>query len=292
MERISLFCFAASYALSLGLDGLAVWRGNPVFRGWPGAVTWFRGGAWLMAMAGLVAHSLYLWTWQPPLAWQFGGLLVLAWFLAVFAVYERSHPGRVSWSMFLLPLVLGLVGVATLIGPPPPGDGRIPGLFSTGSLQFWNTLHGVLLLAASVVLSLAFIGSLMFLIRARQLRYKLAPGRGLSRFTLEGLETMNKRLVAVAFPLLSVGMGLGAGLLFVHASKLDGLYDPRVLAAIGLWITFVVLFGLRYGARFRGSVMAWMTICAWIMLVLCLLLPHTLPTGPRDASRSHGVWAP
>ena len=292
MERVSLFCFAASYALSLGLDCLAMWQRLPLFKKWPQLPGWFRGGAWIMAAAGLVAHSLYLWTWQPSIAWQFGWLLVVAWFLAAFSVYEQAHRGRVSWSIFLLPMVLGMVGMATIIGPPPPEEGGLPNLFSMANLNFWNRLHGVLLLAASVVLSVAFIGSLMFLIRARQLKSKLAPGRGLSLFTLEGLETMNKRLVAVTFPLLSAGLGVGVGIMFAHASELDGFSDPKVLGALGLWLVFGVLLGLRYGTRFRGSVMAWMTVGVWLLFVVCLVLPHTLPTGPKASSRNPGVKAP
>lgn len=114
------FCFAASYALSLALDCLAMWQKLPLFKKWPQLPGWFRGGAWIMAAAGLVAHSLYLWTWQPSIAWQFGWLLVVAWFLTAFSVYEQAHRGRVSWSIFLLPMVLGMVGMATIIGPPPP----------------------------------------------------------------------------------------------------------------------------------------------------------------------------
>ncbi len=292
MERVSLFCIAASYTLSLCLDWLAMWQKFPLFKRWLHLSGWFRVGAWMMGSAGLVAHSLYLWAWQPSIAWQFGWLLVLSWFLAVFSVYERSHRGRVSWSMFLLPMVLGMVGVATLIGPPDSGGGEIPKLFTVANLNFWNRLHGILLLAASVVLSVSFIGSLMYLIRASQLKSKLAPGRGLLPFTLEGLETMNKRLIAVAFPLLSAGLGVGVGIMFAHAAELDGISDPRVLGALGLWLVFGVLLGLRYGTRFRGSIMAWMTIGVWILLVVCLVLPHTLPTGPKASSRNSGVKAP
>lgn len=277
MERVSLFCFAASYLVSLGLMGL--WYARVTTLGQSG----LRVASWLMSAAGLIAHSLYLWNWQPPLAWQFGGLLVLAWFLAAFHLYESAHPGRLAWSLFLLPLVLVLVGTAALFGPPTPEEsGHIPGLFATGSLQFWNRLHAVLLLAASVTMSLAFIASLMFLVRARQLKAKVAPGKGLALFTLERLEGMNRRSVAISFPLLSAGMGVGLGVLLVHADRLNGLSDPRILAAGGLWLTFVVLLVLRYGARLRGSVMAWMTIVAYFLLIVCLLLPHTLPTVARE----------
>lgn len=287
MERVSLFCFAASYLVSLGLIGLWFCRVMPLWQ------NGLRISSWLMSAAGLVAHSLYLWTWQPPLAWPFGGLLVLAWLLAAFHLYESAHPGRVAWSLFLLPLVLVMVGAAALFGPPLPEDlAHAPGLFSSGSLQFWNRLHAVLLLAASVVMSLAFIASLMFLLRARQLKAKMAPGKGLALFTLERLESMNRRAVAVAFPLLSAGMGIGLGVLLVHVDRLNGLYDPRVLAAVGLWLTFVVLLTLRYGARFRGSVIAWMTILAYVLLVLCLLLPHTLPTSSREPVVQTGVPSP
>jgi len=285
MERVSLFCFAASYLVSLAMIGLGTVQAFGAFR------KPLKVGSWVMSLAGLIAHSFYLWNWQPPLAWPFGGLLVLAWLLAAYHLYESAHPDRQAWSFFALPLVLILVGASALFGPPDP-DESLPGLFSTGSLQFWNRLHAVLLFAASVVLSLGFIASLMYLVRARQLRVKMAPGQGLQLFTLERLESMNRRAIALAFPLLTAGMGVGLAVLLVHVDRLSGLTDPRVLAAVGLWLTFVVLLILRYGARLRGSVLAWLTILVFGFLLFCLLLPHTLPLNAREAPVTQGGIGP
>ena len=57
LERITIFCFAASYAVALALELIQLF--------WPRAVQ--RLLAALFATAGLLAHTLFLAVQRPPL---------------------------------------------------------------------------------------------------------------------------------------------------------------------------------------------------------------------------------
>ena len=96
-EKITVFCFGASYIVALALELLRFLRPHPLFR--------------LLGLgfgfAGLVAQTLYLMSNNPnpPLASQFGSLLFLAWILVIFYLYGTLHHRTSAWGVFVLPLI-------------------------------------------------------------------------------------------------------------------------------------------------------------------------------------------
>jgi ABC-type transport system involved in cytochrome c biogenesis permease subunit len=268
VDHITLFCFFASYSVALALDLLHQSRPRPVTR-----MLSLGFGA-----AGLLAQTLYLAVQRPPLAWQFGWLLVISWVFAIFYLYGALHHNKVAWGVFVLPLVLGLVALAAVFGRPDSTAEMLPPEFlSPRDERFWGLLHALLLLCATVGLCVGFLASLMFLFQANRLRVKRPPGQGLRLLSLERLEAMNRRAVAIAFPLLTVGMLIGAVLMSQVVDQLAGWTDPRVLATGVLWLAFAVLLRLRYGYHLRGRPAALLTIVGFGLLLLCLALSH--PVG-------------
>src|SRR5436853_4656952 len=106
IEKVTILCFGASYAVALVLELLQLV--------WPGRLQRLLRTAF--AGAGLLAHSIFLLVQQPSLSSRFGSLLLLSWILAVFYLYGAIHYKRLAWGVFVLPLVLGLVALAWLFG--------------------------------------------------------------------------------------------------------------------------------------------------------------------------------
>jgi ABC-type transport system involved in cytochrome c biogenesis permease subunit len=265
MERITVVCFFASYALALGLELWHLFRPRPVFR-----LLGLAAGA-----AGLLAQTAYLYYKRPPLVGQFGWMLFLAWILAIFYLCGSVHHRRQAWGVFVLPLVLGLVavGLAFAQQPTPP--------WSDGLLAVhrpWGAVHALLIFLAAVGVCVAFLASLMYLFQAHRLRAKTPPGRGLRLLSLERLEAMNRRAIVLAFPLLTAGMLAGV-VMIVRGNALVGWTDPRVLGTLVLWLAFVLLLYLRYGHHLRGRQVALLTIAAFVLLLGCIALSHPLPDG-------------
>lgn len=261
MERVTLFCFAASYAVALGLELWRLYRRRPVHL----LV------ANLFGAAGFLAQTVYLAAQRPPLGWQHGLLLVLAWILAIFYLFGAWHHQRQAWGVFVLPVVLILVGLATLFDPPEENGTRVSGLFASLSSDMLGAVHGTLLILAAVGVCVGFIASCMYLFQAHRLKAKALPGQGLALPSLERLEQMNRRALTLSFPLLTAGMILGVVLLIREAS---GWNDPRVLTSIPLWLVFLLLVYLRFGLHLRGRRMALWTIAAFVLLILTLIMPH------------------
>jgi ABC-type transport system involved in cytochrome c biogenesis permease subunit len=268
MNRVTIICFLASYGLALGLELLHLWRGR----------VFLRVLALLTGAGGLLAHTLYLYARQPPLLWQFSWMLFVAWVLAVFYLCGSLHYRRFNWGVFVLPLLLGLVGLGLLFGTPPTD---LKGLWQQ-DLQYphrlWAPVHAGLILLASIGVCVGFLASLMYLLQAHRLRAKTPPGRGLRLLSLERLEMMNRRAILLAFPLLTAGVLAGVVLL-VQGSDTVTWADPRVLATLVLWAVFALLMYLRFAQHLRARQVAMLTIAAFIMLLCCLIISHPLPEG-------------
>jgi ABC-type transport system involved in cytochrome c biogenesis permease subunit len=258
MDRVTVFCIIASYTLALFWELLHLWLG------W----AWLRVLALLSAVAGLVAHTAFLYSKQPPLIWQFSWMLFVSWVLAVFYLTGAVHYRRSSWGVFVLPVVIGFSGLAVLFGQPTER-----GLWTTQPTHtLWGPVHGILLLLASVGVSVGFLASTMYLLQAYRLRTKTTPGTGLQLLSLERLETMNRRAIWMAFPLLTAGML--AGVVLLAGSEMVGWRDPRVISTLVLWVVFAVVLFLRVASFLKARQVAMMTIVAFFLMLWCLVLSH------------------
>jgi ABC-type transport system involved in cytochrome c biogenesis permease subunit len=272
LERITLFCFEASYLVALVLEFMQLFQPRPILRL----------GGMVFGSAGLLAHTLFL-LYQPlSLSSQFGSLLFLAWILAVFYLYGSIHHRNLAWAIFVLPVVLGLIGLADI--NPRLSEG--PGIFDLEALRgerFWSMVHGGLLLLAGVGVCVGFLASVMYLIQARRLKTKAFPGKGIRLLSLERLEAMNRRAINLAFPLLTAGVLVGIALLAQQPQNaVTDWKDPKIWGAGVLWLVYAILLYLRYAIHVRGRQVALLTILAFGLLVFTLASQHTsVSGGPR-----------
>jgi ABC-type uncharacterized transport system permease subunit len=263
LERVTIFCFAASYGVALALELWHLLRPRPILR-----LIGTGFGA-----AGLLAQILYVAVQRPSLVTPFGSLLLLALILAVFYVYGAIHHRRLAWGLFVLPLVLGLIGLAVAFRAPSsaPEDADFWD-------RFWGMTHGILLLLAGVGICVGFVASLMYLVQMHRLRAKLPPGQGVRIPSLERLETMNRRAILTSFPLLTVGVLVGLALQLHHGMDYD--WDsPKLLSTLIVWVVFALLLYMRYGAHARGRQVALLTVVAFVLLIVAFITPGHPPFG-------------
>jgi len=272
LQGVTHACFGLSYLVAFLLElARLVWP--RAGRGWRVAALGF--GA-----AGVLAHTFYIVVHQPSPATPDGSLLLLAWVLAFFYLYGTLHHAQQAWrAVFVLPLVTGLVGLSYLLiqsGEASPAI-DVPAWLS--GERFWGALHGTLILLAAVGVSVSFLASVMYLIQARRLRNKFNPGRVVPMLSLERLETMNRRALNLAFPLLTAGLLVGL-LILKHGHDLgDNWLSVKVLSTAGLWVVFLVLLYLRYGAHVPPRRLAILSIGAFGLLLVALATAHPFAMG-------------
>jgi ABC-type transport system involved in cytochrome c biogenesis permease subunit len=257
-------CFGLSYLFAFGLELAG--------QGRPGRAV--RVAALVFGLAGLTAHTIFLFAHRPNPASGYGALVLLAWVLAVFYLYGSVHHQSQAWGLFVLPVVLVMSWLSFAVFR----DSAEPGAWISGD-HVWGAIHGVLVLAASIGITVGFLASVMYLVQAQRLRMKRSPLGGLRLLSLERLETMNRRAINWAFPLLTVGLVLGA--IRVPAATESGVSwtDPKVLSTVGLWVVALVLLYLRYGAHRPPRRLAWLTIASFGLMLVTLVASHPFAAG-------------
>ncbi len=276
LDKITRFCFGASYAVALLFELAQLF--------WPRRVQrWVATG---FGIAGLVAHSVFLAVQRPSLSSQYGTLLLLSWILAVFYVYGSVHYRKQTWGAFVLPVVLGLVVLTSAV----PRDEELDGSLFIRGESFWGFLHGCLLLLAAVGVCIGFVASVMYLVQARRLRVKVPPGTGLRMLSLERLEEMNRRAINLAFPLLTAGVLVGIALMIHRRDDLREWTDPRIIAGAVLWLVFALVLYLRYGVHRRGRPLAVLTIVAFALLLVALISSHAAPVKETRNAEAHSAF--
>jgi hypothetical protein len=266
LQNVTPACFGLSYLLAFALE-LARLR-------WPRHGLRLIG--WAAAVAGLTAHSIYLAVQHPAPASPYGSLLAVAWVLAVFGVYGTVHHPRQAWAVFVLPVVLGLVGLALTESTAPISSGW------WDATRVWGAAHGLLILLAAVGVSVGFLASVMYLVQAARLRAKVNPLSRFNLLSLERLEAMNRRAVSLAFPLLTGGLLLGAVLLRTHHDAAGNWWSVKVLGTVGLWAVCLLLSYLRYAAHVSGRRLALLTVAAFALMLAVLAAAH--PFADRGVS--------
>ena len=263
LQNITHACFGPSYLLAFGLE-LARLR-------WP--LRSLRIAGLVAGGAGFFAHSYFLAFRHPTPATAYGALLAVAWVLAIFYLYGSLHHLRRAWAVFVLPVVLGLVGLAfTVVSTEETQE-------LDSANRIWGAVHGLFLLLAAVGVSVGAVASTMYLIQARRLRMKLNPLGGIKMLSLERLEAMNRRAVNGAFPLLTVGLLLGALLLRGAHDFGDNWLSLKFLGTVGLWVVFLVLTYLRYAATLPGRRLAMLTLAAFALMLVVLIAGHPFVRG-------------
>ncbi|HZZ80206.1 MAG TPA: cytochrome c biogenesis protein CcsA [Gemmataceae bacterium] len=263
-EKISILCFAASYGVAFALELWHLFRPRPILR----ILALVFGGAGLFAHVVFLIVQCLIAEKRLPLGSPTGSLLFLALILAVFYFSEAIHHARIAWALFVLPLVLGLIGLAVVL--PAPSEAET-------WRSFWSVAHGILLLLAAVGVSIGFIASVMYLVQMRRLRHKLPPNQGVPLLSLERLEQMNRRAILLAFPLLTAG--LLAGVVLEIYNGIEDWLSLRILSVVCLWLVFAILLYLRYFVHVRGRQLALWTMFAFAILVVALVSPHSFMQG-------------
>jgi ABC-type uncharacterized transport system permease subunit len=281
ISGISITCFAASYAVVLALEISRLFFRSRVR--WAVMVGF--------AAAGMVAHTTFLayraaHTQGSPLSSKEDWYLIAAWVLAGAYLHLTCFRPQNSFGVFLLPFVLGLIGVGALLADSVP-FAREP------ASGVWRAVHGISLLLTTVAVVGAFAAGLMYLHQSYHLKHKRPPRAGLQLPSLEWLRKANSRALLFAMPMLGLGILSGIVLNLVRRDPQSGgvaWNDPAVLSTLVMfaWLLVAVLAGWFYRPAREGHKVAYVTVASFVFLVIALGIGLLLNTGHGDLRARRG----
>lgn len=260
MEHLSYQTFVLGFALTLTAAALylalplwprvsyraAATQAGSVVVAAPGSVPgWLPPAASLMALAAFIALTASLgFRWaaagHPPYANMWEYTVGFSWGILLFYVlFERLY-GQRTLGAIVLPLAATLQAVSLAFFPSEIQP-LVPALQSERILF----LHVGTMMVAYAALTVSFAGAVLYFVQGGGRRFGRLPAADLA-------EEIAYRAVLVGFPLLALGIVLGAW----WGNSAWGRYwgwDPKETSALVTWLLYAGYLHMRGLGGWRGS---------------------------------------
>jgi len=226
----------------------------------------------LCALAGWAAHTVALIVRSlqlgaPPLGSLTDAISVAVWVIVLLEVLIEQRTGVRVLGAFVLPIavVLGLKATSSRPGA------LVPVLASA-----WIWIHIALAMVGIAAFVFNFAGAIMYLLQERQLKAK-RPGAFYYRLpSLQTLDRLTFRTLALGFPFLTTGLVLGA--LWARAAWGSTFtFDPVAVLSFVAWLIYAGTLAGRAAAGWHGRRAAYFSIVGFAALVLTLSAGLFLP---------------
>jgi cytochrome c-type biogenesis protein CcsB len=226
----------------------------------------------LCALAGWAAHTVALIVRSlqlgaPPLGSLTDAISVAVWVIVLLEVLIEQRTGVRVLGAFVLPIavVLGLKATSSRPGA------LLPVLASA-----WIWIHIALAMVGIAAFVFNFAGAIMYLLQERQLKAK-RPGAFYYRLpSLQTLDRLTFRTLALGFPFLTTGLVLGA--LWARAAWGSTFtFDPVAVLSFVAWLIYAGTLAGRAAAGWHGRRAAYFSIVGFAALVLTLSAGLFLP---------------
>jgi ABC-type uncharacterized transport system permease subunit len=239
---------AVAYAGELVRPGRA--RGLAI---WGARIGWLAQTALLLAQAAS-ADGFPWGTWA-------GSLNLFVWMcVGAYLIWGCRAPFRLL-GLVVMPLAAVLLVLAWAAGAiDEPARSEFGDVF----LAF----HVGLILAAFAGFTVAAALAALYLVQERRLKRR-APGVLRLRFpSLETLDALTVRTVAVALPALTLGIGIGLARLESEGWGFDAIMGVTLLT----WVVYAGFLFLRWEAGWRGRRAAYLALAGFLLVVLVRLV--------------------
>ena len=199
---------------------------------------------------------------HTPLTSQHDAVVFFAWSTTLAYLSFRWRYSVKNFGAFVSWLIFSLLLVASFsektFAPLPPALQSV-----------WLPIHGGLSLIAYGFLSLAFCGSIMYLLLERELKSKRF-GYFFARFpSLDALDQLNHHCLIAGFVFLTIGLVTGS----LWARQAWGTYwqwDPKETWSLITWCVYLVQLHQRLTVGWRGRRAAVMSVLGFVAVVFTL----------------------
>lgn len=199
--------------------------------------------------------------WYLPVNNYFGALsyMSLALAAAFFTIEVRRHLGILG--AFVIPMAALTLGLA-LIKADPAVSPLEPKLRS-----YWLNFHPMILMTAYATLTNAFGVALALLIQERQIKSRKPSELCYRLPSLDELDALNGRVIAVTLPILLLGLAMGA----VWAHQISGRawsWDPKEAMSLITAAFYLEFLWLRYVSGKRGRIPVYVSMAGFACMLL------------------------
>lgn len=237
---------------------------------WTGLASFLTYAAAAALVAMLVARTIA--TGRPPYANMFEYLTAFgAGIIIVAVIYERRmRQARVGAFAMPLALVLFLVADLAFSSEVRP---LVPALQNNRLLA----LHVAAMLLSYSVIAVAGGAAILYLVQGEGQRFARLPRP-------EVLQDLTHRAVMAGFPLLGLGIALGAYWGNIAWGRYWG-WDPKETTALISWLVLAGYLHAHSLARWRGRRAAWLVVLALAVIIFNIFVVNFVIAGLHSYAR-------
>jgi ABC-type transport system involved in cytochrome c biogenesis permease subunit len=283
LTQVQIYCFLFSYLTALAAE-LA-----QLFKKPASTLRFIIVG---FTAAGFIAHTSYLLArarsagLPPLLSSQQDWLLVLAWLGSLLYLILLLTRQQLAIGVFILPAVLVLVVSAEFASSQSAGSLR------EAAQRRWGMFHVTSLVLGVAAVAGAALSGLMYLLHHQRLRARSGWLQRLALPSLEHLTTINRWMVILSVPCLTIGLITGFLLIALrqntHQQPQIPWNDPAIITTIVVWICAIaVLIRVLRSSRQTGRSVAQLSFLSGALLLLAIL-GLTLLSGRAGLNTIHG----
>lgn len=223
--------------------------------------------------AGFIFNTIFViarWhaSGRPPFANMYEALILFAWSMAfVYIVFEFVYKVKLPGAPVSFLVLFTIAATLFLDNTISP---LIPALQSK-----WISVHVVTYFIGYGALSISFAMSLLYLFVCR--KNSLTSAQGLS------LDIWSYRLIAFAFPFLTIGMTTGS----VWANVAWGTYwgwDPKETCSLITWLVYALYLHLRILRGWKDKKAAYLSIIGFLATLFTFVGVNFILSGLHSYS--------
>jgi ABC-type transport system involved in cytochrome c biogenesis permease subunit len=218
---------------------------------------------------------------QFPITNTARAVSAFVWLLALSYLYVEVTTNERAMGVFILAVVVGLQLIAAVVPAMEAADN--PVLRSA-----WFGVHVASLLFAYASFALAGVLGLMYVLQFKEIKKKQLEYFYTRLPSLQTLDAMNSRAVAIGWTLLTVGVVVGAVWVgqaraeFVDNRNLAAmsLGDPKVFVSVVTWAVYSFAMLSRRMMGWGGRRAAWLSASGFaIVLLNFIAVSYLIPNG-------------
>jgi ABC-type transport system involved in cytochrome c biogenesis permease subunit len=239
--------------------------------------TLFGRAATTLLLAGVLAHTFVIGmqtmeVWNAPFAGPARAVSTFVWLLALSYLYTEVTSDERAMGVFILPVLVVLQAVPALSAPVVSSPDPL-----LDSPWFW--VHMLSLLFAYASFALAGVLGFTYVLQFKEIKKKNL-GFFFTRLpSLQVLDTMNSRAIAVGWAFLTMGIAVGvlwatqaqAAVPADPRAQAFGIQDPKILITVATWAVYSFAVVARQIMGWSGRRAAWLSALGFGIVLLSFL---------------------
>ncbi|MCB4756275.1 MAG: c-type cytochrome biogenesis protein CcsB [Elusimicrobia bacterium] len=259
MENVFFSLAFTAYVIGMGLYFVYLGKQNLTFPRVAKGILW---AAVFCHTASLVIRTIHArqmpqYVWYVPWSNWFESFSLFALVITVVFLCIQAVKPLPILGAFITPLVTG----GLIMAIQSPAGRQIP-LLPPALQSYWMALHVPVMFIAYAAFANAFGLGLAYLIQEHQLKSKNPSRISFQLPPLDELDNLIYRVIGVAFPMLTLGILLGA----VWANEAWGRtwgWDPKETWSFITWMVYLVYLHTRLIVGWRGRKTAYLSLAGF-----------------------------